>query len=130
MLLYVKLEAPVLSHSEISAANTPSARWTDYPGERLLKKVSFEVNGNPLDQYNSDATVFHRKFLVQPNKILSWKRLVGQQVPMEAEVNADETGLPEGHRVLSSVVNGAQTPKGPAAQQGLTLMIPLLFWCN
>jgi hypothetical protein len=47
MVLYVKLDAPVFSNTESTAANRPSVRWCDFPGERLVQKVAFEVNGNP-----------------------------------------------------------------------------------
>lgn len=130
MVVAIQLSAPTLTHNETVLANYPTACWTDYPGERLLKKVSFEVNGNPLDSYTSDATVMHRKFLVQPNKLTGWKRCVGQQESIEATLNADESGTPDNHRVKLEIVNGAQTPKDPSNQVGLNLLIPLLFWCN
>lgn len=130
MVLAIQLSAPTLTHNEIVPANIPTARWTDFPGERLLKKVSFEVNGNPLDQYTNDATVMHRKFLVQPNKEVGWYRCMGQQLPIEAELNPDQSGSPDDHRVQLKIVNGPQVPQDPNNQQSLNLMVPLLFWCN
>lgn len=59
-------------------------RYCEFPGERLFKKVKFEVNGNPLDEYTSEAVLFHRKFRITPEKLPGWKRLVGQEVPREA----------------------------------------------
>ncbi len=47
MVLYVKLDAPAFSNVETVPANYPSVRWCDFPGERLVQKVAFEVNGNP-----------------------------------------------------------------------------------
>ena len=47
MVLYVKLDAPAFTNTEVTNANIPSVRWCDYPGERLIQKVAFEVNGNP-----------------------------------------------------------------------------------
>jgi hypothetical protein len=46
MVMYVQLDAPELTTTD-SGANAPTVRWCDYPGIKLLKKVSFEVNGNP-----------------------------------------------------------------------------------
>ena len=58
MAVHVILDAPVVDTTE-TGATVPSVRWCDFPGERLLQKVEFEVNGNPLDSYNSDATVIN-----------------------------------------------------------------------
>lgn len=128
MVLYVKLDAPTLTDTNTGTANQGKVRWCDYPGERLLQKVAFEVNGNPLDQYTADATIMHRKFLVQPNKKLAWDRCVGQEIPRKAYMTGENTGLGDNHQILVEVTNGAQTPKDQ--QTGLTLLIPLLFWCN
>jgi hypothetical protein len=43
----MKLDQPSFSNTEASASDKPTIRWCDYPGERVLKKVAFEVNGNP-----------------------------------------------------------------------------------
>ena len=74
--------------TDISTDTTSSyvdyVRWCDYPGQRLLKQTSFNVNGNPLDSYTANAYVFHQKFRVAPNKLVGWKRLVGQETPVDA----------------------------------------------
>jgi hypothetical protein len=57
-------------------------RYCEYPGYRLFKKVSFEVNGNPLDAYDSDTIVMLGKFNVPVNKVIGNDRLVGQQTPL------------------------------------------------
>ncbi len=133
MCLYVSLNAPVLTETGAnasSAANHSSVRWCDYPGERLVQSCKFDVNGNPLDQYNSDATALHRKFVVQPNKKLAWDRCMGQQQPLEGYMSPDVSGAPDNHQVRVQVNNGPQTPVGADSIQNLTLFIPLLFWCN
>lgn len=127
MVLYMELTAPDVTTSD-TGADTPTVRWCDYPGERILKEVAFEVNGNPLDKYSTDSITMHRKFYVQPNKETGWNRCVGQEQPREAWLKPDVSGVPDDVRVLTTVTDGAQTPK--AAQTGLTLLIPLLFWCN
>lgn len=94
----------------------------------------------------------HQKFKVQPGKLTGWKRLVGQEVPIEAysdlisvsgtsawpasivdltDVNGDAVfGAPVSasntSRQYGHVVNGPQTPK--LTQPALDLWIPLLFW--
>jgi hypothetical protein len=131
MVLYVKLDKPdVVLPSGVSAAQTPTVRWCDYPGERLIRQVRFVVNGNPLDSYSTNVNVLHRNFSVQPNKELSWKRCVGQEVPVDGFLKEDSSLAPANSRVAIKVANGAQTPKSPSDVEGLTLMIPLLFWCN
>lgn len=105
-----------------------------------------------VDEYTSEAYIFHQKFCVAPNKLTGWKRLVGQEVPVEAysdlmavsgaakygsaavdlvDVNGDAAAgatvsASNTARCLTQVVNGPQTPK--ASQPALDLWIPLLFW--
>lgn len=127
MVLHCVLDAPTLTTSN-SGANAPTVRWADKPGLRLLKKVSFDVNGNPLDSYTNDAALFHDKFLVPPHKEVGWDRCIGQQRPLKGWMTDDISGAPDSHRVLVDVVNGPQTPA--AAPTSLSLLVPLLFWCN
>lgn len=98
--------------------------------------------------------MFFQKFRIPPNKMTGWKRLVGQEVPIEAysdimtvagtstypadltdlnDVNGDAAaGGPisasQTTRRLSQVVSGPQTPK--AQQPALDLWTPLIFWFN
>ncbi len=75
------------STGNVLTTGTPArnyVRYAEYVGERLFKQVAFEVNGNPLDQYTAEAMFYHRKFKLAPNKVVGWKRLVGQEVPVEA----------------------------------------------
>ena len=93
--------------------------------------------------------LFHQKFRVAPNKMTGWKRLVGQEVPVEGysglsaiagasnwpaalanrlDVNGNAavgapTSAASTARQLQYVVNGPQTPK--AVQPALDLWIPL-----
>ena len=113
--------------------NKPAMRWCNFPGERLLKKVQQEVNGNPLDEYTVHATVAHREYRVAPNKLTAWKRCTGQEEPEMGNVRqADWAGSnksPDSHRVLSQVSVGAQTPSAQKSGS-LELFVPLLFWYN
>jgi hypothetical protein len=57
-------------------------RYCEYPGNRLFKLVKFDVNGNPLDQYDSMIPVMLEKFCTPPNKRAGYDRLAGQEVPL------------------------------------------------
>jgi hypothetical protein len=148
---YVDLAGTVQT---VGAAASNFVRYAEYPGQRLFKRVKFEVNGNPLDEYTSEAYMYHQKFKVIPGKQTGWKRLVGQEVAVEAysdlmsvasassypstvtgllDVNsAAVSGAPTNAsisaRKVQQVVSGAQTPK--ATQPALDLWIPLIFWFN
>ena len=149
MGVYIRLQAPTVTYTSAFALttdreNTPALRWCSYPGERLFKKVSFDVNGNPLDSYTREVYNFFREFCVQPNKELAWDRLMGQEEPMsgylrqpgidltaasDAVAGLSNSGVaPVGHRIGVSVANGPQTPK--QTLEDLELLIPLLFWFN
>lgn len=59
-------------------------RYCEYPGERLYQSVKFDVNGNPLDEYNDITINMIRKFTIGADKITGYKRLVGQEVCRES----------------------------------------------
>jgi hypothetical protein len=79
-------------------------RYCEYPGNRLFNKVHFEVNGNPLDNYDENVLLMLEKFCTTPNKRAGYDRLVGQEVPLTgysglcyAQVNdADAANTPAG----------------------------------
>lgn len=126
MALYMKFNKAV--YTPVAAAPDQDVfRYCDYPGERLLQKVKFDVNGNPLDEYTSDVYNFHRQFNIQPNKATAWGRLVGQETPNEAYLEQRSLVQPSS-RVKVSVCDGYQTPKGE--HDALVVMVPLLFWFN
>lgn len=126
MALYLKFNKAV--YEPVAAApNQDVFRYCDYPGERLLKRVKFDVNGNPLDEYTADVYNFHRQFKVQPNKKVGWDRLVGQEVPHEAYL-AQQSLVQPSSRVKVDYCDGYQTPKGE--HDALVVMVPLLFWFN
>lgn len=136
MVVHATLTQPAFTAGSSTAVGDQNLmRWCAYPGERLLKNVKFEVNGNPLDEYNRDAVNFHREFSVQPNKMSGWNRCVGQE---EAETgfldqpNWASSGIPSSevvHRQVIQTRSGNQTPSGQKVGE-LELFIPLLFWCN
>jgi hypothetical protein len=138
MVLHVKLRQPVLTGTGTVSTN-PLMRWCAFPGERLMKKTQFEVNGNPLDEYLRDVYNLFRELHVGPNKRLAWDRCMGQEVAEKGfldQPNWKLSGVANTailHRTRTEVVSGAQTPTGQkdVAETGdLELFIPLLFWCN
>jgi hypothetical protein len=135
MALRVVIPAPTLTvDAETADEDTPAVQWTTYPGERLLSQVSFQVNGNPLDEYTSHTYCFNREFQLPPNKVVGYNRLVGQENPHQgyvAQPNGLGNGqLPQSYRCGMQVYDGAQTPKAGSAVGGLELFVPLLFWFN
>lgn len=132
---HVVLNQPTLNSTAASLSDAPLMRWCNFPGERLLKKVTQEVGGNPLDEYTSLATNMHREFRIAPNKQESWKRCIGQESSEQgfvAQPNWLNSGVdPQNivHRLSSRVHTGNQTPTGQKQGQ-LELFIPLLFWYN
>lgn len=134
MIVHAIIDQPVLKAvTDTSKQNL--FRWCAYPGERLLKKVKFDVNGNPLDEYTTVATNFHREFTVQPNKELAWNRCVGQEEPQNGYldqptwVNNGVAAADIKYRAHVNSTSGFQTPTGTKTDK-LELFIPLLFWCN
>jgi hypothetical protein len=139
MVLHVKLKQPILTTTATEDADKPGMRWCDFPGERLMKKVQFEVNGNPLDEYSSSVYNFYREYCVPPHKKTGWFRCMGQQLPHHGYLNqadwvrSNSAPAAGDHRFLVEVTDGMQTPSGQKDQTdagALELFVPLLFWYN
>ncbi len=117
----------------VGAQDTPALRWCNWPGERLLKKVQQEVNGNPLDEYTFHATAAHREYRVAPNKLTAWRRCVGQEESEKGFVRqrdwAGSGALADSFRLSQWVNNGNQTPSATKTAS-LEMFVPLLFWYN
>jgi hypothetical protein len=134
--VHVVMTQPTLTETATTQdSDEPLFRWCHFPGERLLKKVQQEVNGNPLDEYTSHAANMHREYRVAPNKRLGWDRCVGQEVPEKGFVAQRNWA---GNGVAASTVTGRmaaeyyvgnQTPT-ETKSSNLEMFIPLLFWYN
>jgi len=59
-------------------------RWVEFPANRLFKKVWFNVNNNPLDEYNDVCSCMYQKFCVPVNKEHGYNKMCGQEVPHDA----------------------------------------------
>jgi hypothetical protein len=135
MVVHVVLKNPTVSVTGWASGseNVPIYRWCEFPGERLFQKVSFDVNGNPLDEYYPDTYNFHRQFYVTESKRSGWNRCMGQEEAIETlydynSDNAVNSGLPQNVRAAFLRRDGHQTYK--ANHEDLELFIPLLFWFN
>lgn len=98
--------------------------YCDFPGERMIKQVSFEVNGNPLDDFGTFSYVFHRQFKLRADKKLAYYRNVGQEVAIEGK----SLNIADGVRYGGSVFKGLQTPA--QVQPEWQVWQKLLFWFN
>ena len=137
MVLHIKLKQPSLTSTATTAADTPSMRWCSFPGERLMKKVQYEVNGNPLDEYTSYTYNFYREYCVPPHKRTGWYRCMGQELPWSGtldqadQAHSNVVSGTNNHRFVTSVLNGMQTPSSQKDQTDagdLEMFIPFLFW--
>lgn len=97
-------------------------RYCDYPGMRLAKKVRFNVNNNPIDEYNDYDTIMYNNFEVQEDKRAGWDRCMGHDRGVVGTLYQSQPQINE----CKLVKNGAQTFK--TYQEPLDLWIPLLFW--
>lgn len=99
-------------------------RYVAFLGHKLLSKVAFTINGNPLDNYNSDDYNAFYEFHVPPSKRTGWLRNVGQEIPNAAFLTADPTF--DLHREYRWFGDGNQTFK--QSHDEIELWVPLLFW--
>ncbi len=141
MCFHCIVKAPkVTVDGAVADDELPTVRWADFPGERLMKKVRFDVNGNPLDEYTTDDIVMHRQFRVPDHKLVGWKRNVGQQTEQSGYLDDDLQAAAPGHRIYVTCCTGLQTPKdakgwdaasdAAGRPNDLEVFVPLLFWCN
>ena len=88
-------------------------RYCEYPANRLISGVKFDVNGNPLDQYSSNVTIMLEKFTVPVGKRDGYNRLVGQQVPKDCYGPPMAVSVLDGN--MSSVAaNATPLPNTPS----------------
>lgn len=133
MVVHVKFAAPTVAPA-VNNNNKPAEvavyRWCDFPGERLFQKVSFDVNGNPLDEYYPDTYNFHRQFCVSASKQDGWFKCMGQEQPRELVYDYTTAAAPQNARTSVTLKNGFQTYKANGQHSDLELFVPLLFWFN
>ncbi len=101
---YIKHDGKLLNAQESVADNV---YYCDFPGERMVKTVKFEVNGNPLDDYTQWNYVFDRQFRLKADKKAGYYRNVGQEQALDAK----SVPIGDGVRYGAHIFNGLQTPK-------------------
>ena len=129
--VYVKVTAP----SFAGGLATAKYRWCDFPGERFCEKTQFEVNGNPMDDYDYNTYVMHRQFFIKSEKLPGWKRCVGHEEARSAYFRQTQNpaGAPDISRVGMQYYDGHQTYKPVTAfnmdpADTLEMAIPVLLW--
>lgn len=98
--------------------------YCDFPGERVIKSVAFQVNGNPLDDYTVWNYVFDRQFRLKADKREGYFRNVGQELPLQGK----SVPIGDGLRYGTQIFNGLQTPA--QQQKPWEMWQKLLFWFN
>jgi hypothetical protein len=96
------ISTPIASSSPANYRNF--VRYCEFPGNRLISNVRFDVNGNPLDSYSQNVTVMLEKFTVPADKRNGYNRLTGQTAPL--------FGLGGLRQNLIRDANSANTPRG------------------
>ena len=99
-------------------------RYVSLLGHRLISKVEFSINGNPLDNYTTDNYNAFYEFYVPPAKRVGWLRNIGQEIPYTAFLSADPVN--DTIREYRKFGDGNQTYK--PSHDTVELWIPLLFW--
>jgi hypothetical protein len=122
------------------AASTELVNWVkmvDWPGLRMFDKVSFEVNGSPIDDYDYISAVRHMQHSVPPHKMAAFQALVGHQRSPQQSTSVQTTLA--GQSVISTTgvsvaeqsfkqrttVAGYQVPQLAIRAH---IFHPLLFW--
>jgi hypothetical protein len=90
-------------------------RYVEYPAERLFANVKFDVNGNPLDEYNYQVANMLRKFTISDEKLVGYKRLVGQEVPFEGFGGPQVNSLMDNHVSLTATGHPTDATHGTTA---------------
>ncbi len=78
-------------------------RYCDFPGERMIKTVKFEVNGNPLDDYNTYNYVFDRQFSLKKDKEAGYFRNVGQEAALQGKSVPIGDGVRYGTQIFTGL---------------------------
>jgi len=66
-------------------------KYCDYPGERIVEHVRFEVNGTKLDEYDTHAYVLYRN--VELGEQDTYKRCMGHSTPWKGVERLGKTNV-------------------------------------
>lgn len=101
-------------------------RYCEFLGHRLLDCVAFKSYGRTIDSYGSEDYNVHYQYNIPKDKKKSWKRCVGQEIPVKGYTTSDP--LNQDFRESKKILNGNQTLK--SSHPSVDLFMPLLFWFN
>lgn len=108
---------------------THRVRYYDYPGERIIKNMQCRFNGAKLDEVTAENYVDYRNYDLPVHKEMGYKRMMGQDVPLDSYGYRDFYGVanPQAQPTIGfTYYNGAQTYK--SSHDVLELWIPTLFF--
>jgi hypothetical protein len=104
--------------------NRDRVRYIAFLGHKIFKKVSFSINGNPLDEYTTEDYNNYYFHQLNEGKKLGWLRCIGQEIPHTGFITSDPTF--DMFREYRLIGDGNQTLK--QRHDKVDLFIPLLFW--
>tara|TARA_B100001758_G_C18416700_1_gene620592 strand:- start:3494 stop:5365 length:1872 start_codon:yes stop_codon:yes gene_type:complete len=90
--------------TDLSLNSIPKYKFCDYPGERIIKKCSFVVNGKKLDEYHSSDMTFWRQFNLSDEGKRGWGKLLGQEEIKQTKIMS--------HILNSAVFTTPPFPRG------------------
>jgi hypothetical protein len=122
IVFHVKF-ADVGSVSQINNVSNTNPRYyfTNYPGIRLFRRVSFCSSEYTIDDYTSDDVNFINKFEIGADQRVGWDRSMGQQ-----ELRCAEYSSIQGHTGVFFYKEGMQSAN--LFHGGNHLWIPGHFW--
>lgn len=131
MFFHIKIKNPIVTIPD--SDEQPLYRWCDYPGEKILQRVQFNINGTTLDETYPETYNFHRQFKISKDKLTGWNKMMGQEtikecISYDINNNTENSIEPLNYKSCSYIKNGYQTYK--TEHGDLELIIPFLFWFN
>ena len=110
---------------EVGASYRNLVRYCEFPGTRLFGSVKFDVNGNPLDNYDDIAVMMLEKFCTPPHKRTGFNRLVGQETILDGYSGPLKGSAidPDGNPVGSLQTPGDKINRNGAGQSNQTVAL-------
>lgn len=101
------------------------ARFCDFLGHRLMKRVQYEVNNTIIDEYDSDWMMMNYAHHIRPERRATYNSMIGQQIAKPAYFQQDPA---DEYSEVKMIVNGLQTYK--VQHNAFEIYVPLQFWFN
>lgn len=117
------LHVQLTGMSNINPAD--KVRYCNYLGHRLIEKISIKINGQILDEYNSERYNNYFNYELPTNKRSGWLNSIGHSLPKYGYMTSDPSFQ---FSEVRYIVDGPQTLK--SKHDVVDVFIPLLFWYN